>query len=128
MKEIVVTSHDLDWRQRVEMQSVWQAHIDASISSTVNLNKNTTVEECGELFIEAWKSGLKGITIFRDGCKRTGILTTDEDDAEAPEKIEEKSVYSEDKKFSVCEECGEPIEVIQGACSICMNCGHSGCS
>lgn len=128
VKSVVVTSHDLDWRQRIEMQHVWQNYIDASISSTLNLNKNTTVEECGELFIEAWKKGLKGITIFRDGCKRTGILTTDEDDAEAPTHVEESFAYSEDKKFSVCEECGEPIEVIQGACSICMNCGHSGCS
>ena len=57
--------------------AVWQKHIDASISSTVNVPNNFTVEETEDLYMSAWKSGLKGVTIFRDGCKRTGILTTD---------------------------------------------------
>ena len=59
------------------MQAIWQDHIDASISSTVNLPNSATVEDVENLYMEAWLSGLKGITIFRDGCKRTGILTTD---------------------------------------------------
>lgn len=60
------------------MQSVWQKHIDASISSTVNVPNSFTVEETESLYLYAYESGLKGITIFRDGCRRTGILNTKE--------------------------------------------------
>lgn len=123
--DYIVTAHDLNWKDRIKMQATWQRYVDASISSTVNLPKETTVEECYDLFLEAWLYGLKGITIFRDGCKRMGILTIDEDDVEAPEEATE--AYEGDTKYSTCPECGEPIEVIQGACSICMNCGNSGC-
>lgn len=127
MPDYVVTAHQIHWRDRINMQSVWQKGIDASISSTVNLPKETTVEECGELFILAWQKGLKGITIFRDGCKRAGILTIDDDDAGEPEKPLENA-YAEDTKFQICPECGEKIDIIQNGCSICSNCGYSPCN
>lgn len=72
-----VTAQTLDYRNRIDMQSVWQKHIDASISSTVNVPNDFTVEETEDLYMYAWEKGLKGVTIFRDGCKRAGILTTD---------------------------------------------------
>ena len=77
LPEFFVTAQDLDYRDRIEMQSVWQNHIDASISSTVNVPNSFTIEDTENLYMLAWKSGLKGVTIFRDGCKRTAILTTD---------------------------------------------------
>jgi ribonucleoside-diphosphate reductase alpha chain len=127
----IKTSHDLYWKDRVLMQGTWQTYIDASISSTVNLPNNATVEEVQELFIEAWKHNLKGITIFREGCKRAGILTTaPQEKEETPVVIEykETNAYEDNKKFQKCSECGEPIEVVSGACTICLNCGHSPCS
>ncbi|MEG0109293.1 MAG: ribonucleoside-diphosphate reductase, adenosylcobalamin-dependent, partial [Lachnospiraceae bacterium] len=60
------------------MQSLWQEHIDAAISSTVNVSHQFSVEETEELYQYAWEKGVKGITIFRDKCKRIGILTADE--------------------------------------------------
>ena len=72
-----VTAGDLDVKSRIDMQSVWQSHIDASISSTVNLPNSATVEDVEEIYMEAWKCGLKGITVYRAGCKREGILTED---------------------------------------------------
>lgn len=72
-----VTAQSLNYRDRIDMQSVWQKHIDASISSTVNVPHNFSIEETEDLYMYAWEKGLKGVTIFRDGCKRTGILTTD---------------------------------------------------
>ena len=71
-----VTAGTLDPMYRVRMQGVWQHSIDASISSTVNLPNEATVEEIGKLYMAAWENHLKGLTIFRDGCKRLGILTT----------------------------------------------------
>ena len=59
------------------MQAVWQKHIDASISSTVNLPNTATVDDVENLYMYAWEQGLKGITIYRSGCKREGILTVD---------------------------------------------------
>lgn len=79
-----ITSADINWRDRVNTQATIQAHIDTAISSTVNLPKNTTKEDIEELYLYAWMKGLKGVTIFRDGCRRTGILTTETTEAEQP--------------------------------------------
>lgn len=77
LPDYFVTAMTLDYRQRIDMQSIWQQHIDASISSTVNVPNGFTVEETEGLYMYAYEKGLKGITIFRDGCKRIGILNTD---------------------------------------------------
>lgn len=78
LPEYFVTAMTLEYRQRIDMQSMWQQHIDASISSTVNVPGSFTIEETESLYLYAYEQGLKGITIFRDGCRRTGILTTKE--------------------------------------------------
>lgn len=72
-----ITASDLNWKQRIDIQSVLQNHVDTAISSTINLKNNISKEEIKQLYLYAWGKGLKGVTIFRDGCKRTGILTTD---------------------------------------------------
>ena len=71
-----VTAQDLDYHERIKMQAVWQSHIDASISSTVNVPNDFTVNQVFDLYMMAWEEGLKGVTIYRDGCKRSGILST----------------------------------------------------
>ena len=77
LPEYFVTAQTLNYKERIDMQSIWQKHIDASISSTVNVPNSFTVEQVEDLYMYAWEKGLKGVTIFRDGCKRVGILTTD---------------------------------------------------
>lgn len=72
-----VSSADIDPLKRVKTQAIIQKHVDTAISSTINLPESTTEEEIAKIYLEAWKQGLKGLTIFRDGCKRLGILTTD---------------------------------------------------
>lgn len=74
-----VDSSEIAPEQRVMMQAAWQQGIDASISSTVNLPHDATVEDVENIYMWAWKHGLKGITIYRAGCMREGILTTDSD-------------------------------------------------
>ena len=64
----------LNYEERINMQSVWQRYIDGAISSTLNIPKETTKEEVFKIYMKAWKAGLKGITIFRDGCDRIPIL------------------------------------------------------
>lgn len=77
LPDYFVASDDISWSQRIRMQATLQRHIDTAISSTINLPSSTTVQEVEKLYLEAWERGLKGVTIFRDGCKRLGILTTD---------------------------------------------------
>ena len=72
-----VTAQELDFKDRIDMQSAWQTYIDASISSTVNVPNEFTQQQICDLYMYAYDKGLKGVTIYRDGCKRSGILTLD---------------------------------------------------
>lgn len=76
LPDYFVTAQSLPYEERIAMQGVWQSHIDASISSTVNVPNEFTVDQVFDLYIKAWETGLKGITIYRDGCLRGGVLTT----------------------------------------------------
>ena len=79
LPEWFVTSVDITVEQRIDMQATWQKYIDASISSTVNLPNTATVEDVKKIYLSAWKAGLKGITVYRSGCAREGILNTGEE-------------------------------------------------
>ncbi|WP_302567556.1 adenosylcobalamin-dependent ribonucleoside-diphosphate reductase, partial [Culturomica massiliensis] len=69
------TSNDIDWVAKVRMQGMIQKWVDHSISVTVNLPSDVTEELVGQLYIEAWKSGCKGCTVYRDGS-RSGVLVS----------------------------------------------------
>ena len=80
------TSNDIDWVAKVRMQGQVQKWVDHSISVTVNLPSDVTEELVGKLYIEAWKSGCKGCTVYRDGS-RAGVLVSNKD--KKPEVQEE---------------------------------------
>lgn len=84
LPDYFVTALTLDYHERVAMQAIWQQHIDASISSTVNVPNSFTVEDTENLYLLAYEKGCKGLTLFRDGCKRAGILTTHVDKKTVP--------------------------------------------
>ena len=88
------TAKTIDPKKRVKMQAVWQEHIDASISSTINLPESATIEEVEELYKYAWKNNLKGLTIFRENCARTGILTSNEEKKEKDKEKKENIVMN----------------------------------
>ena len=71
------TANDIDWIKRVEMQSIIQKYITHSISSTINLPSDVSEEEVSRIYLESWKQGLKGITVYRDGS-RSGVLVSTE--------------------------------------------------
>ena len=64
LPEFFVTAQTLDYKARIGMQGIWQNHIDASISSTVNVPNNFTIEQVEGLYMAAWENGLKGVTLF----------------------------------------------------------------
>ena len=123
--DIFVTAMNLKAEERIKMQGAWQKNIDASISSTINLPNEATIEDVYDIYVNAWKNNLKGITIYRDGCKRSGILTNDKPKEEVKEvenKIEEGM-----EKF-VCPECKNEAIIPTGGCGICLQCGYSKCN
>ena len=68
-----VTAHEIDPSFRVMLQGRIQRHIDSSISSTVNLPETATEDDVEQIFLQAWRVGCKGITVYREGS-REGIL------------------------------------------------------
>ena len=83
----LVESHEIPYSDRVKFQAALQQYVDNAISSTVNLPNSATVEDIYNIYMEAWKSGVKGITIFRDGCKRGNILGVDNTKIQLPEGV-----------------------------------------
>jgi len=75
------TAPEIDWSRRVEMQALVQKYVTHSISSTINLPSDVSVEAVGEIYLESWKKGLKGITVYRDGS-RSGVLVASETKSE----------------------------------------------
>ena len=71
------TSNDVDWLQKVRMQGRIQKWVDHSISVTINLPNNVSEELVNELYIEAWRSGCKGCTVYRDGSRSGVLIATD---------------------------------------------------
>jgi ribonucleoside-diphosphate reductase alpha chain len=76
LPDYVVTAHQIDPYFRVKMQGVIQKYVDSSISSTVNLPEDVSVETVADIYMTAYKAGLKGITVYREGS-REGILQTE---------------------------------------------------
>ncbi len=83
------TSNDINWVSKVKMQGDIQKWVDHSISVTVNIPEDTTEELVSEIYLKAWESGCKGMTIYRDGS-RSGVLVKDE-------KKEEKNDFRDSK-------------------------------
>ncbi|WP_179317483.1 adenosylcobalamin-dependent ribonucleoside-diphosphate reductase [Winogradskyella undariae] len=79
------TAPEIDWKKRVELQALVQKYTTHSISSTINLASDVTVDLVGDIYVDSWQKGLKGITVYRDGS-RSGILV-----ATKEEKPEEKN-------------------------------------
>ncbi len=89
------TANDIDWLEKVKMQGAVQKWVDHSISVTINLPAETSVELVDRLYMEAWKAGCKGCTIYRDGCRSGVLISVDENKKKDREKGVDK--VSEDE-------------------------------
>ena len=69
------TANDIDWLEKVRMQGAVQKWVDHSISVTINLPADVTEDVVNKLYVEAWRSGCKGCTVYRDGS-RSGVLVS----------------------------------------------------
>jgi len=135
LPDFFVTAMTLNYRERIDMQAAFQKYIDASISSTVNVPNEFTIEEIEDLYMYAWEKGLKGITLFRDGCARSGILLNTKPKQNRLDRIDE--LKSELDKLALeelkenpnkCPICGSDNMSYSNGCETCLDCGYSPCS
>ena len=124
------TAPEIDWKKRVEMQALVQKYTTHSISSTINLASDVSIDLVGDIYVDSWQKGLKGITVYRDGS-RSGILVSTDDKtneetitstetliAKRPDKIEAEIVrfHNETEKWLAVIGLvdGRPYEIFTG--------------
>jgi ribonucleoside-diphosphate reductase alpha chain len=106
LPEFFKCAHDIHHIDRIETQANAQVWVDNAISSTINLPHDATVKDIEELIIYAYKQEIKGLTVFRDGCSRAGVLMVKEETTKC--------------------KCGFELIKTEG-CAICPSCGDSPC-
>ena len=97
------TANDVDWVNKVRMQGEVQKWVDHSISVTINLPNDISEEMVGKLYVEAWRSGCKGCTVYRDGS-RTGVLVALSDNDKKKEKEKENAANEQQAARYIAEE------------------------
>ena len=85
----IVEALDIDKFKRLEVQAAIQPFSDNAISSTINVSEDTTIEDIYALYVRAYELGLKGVTVFRENCRRISILNTNSDSITKNEAYEQ---------------------------------------
>lgn len=146
-----ITSQNISFEDRANVQATIQKYVDTAISSTFNLTNNASVEDVMNIYITAWKKGLKGATVFRDRCAKIGILSginenTEDLNPASPPKFKVKEIWKnfvtgkvkeydtnveiedtiyKQKRFEIelCPLCKSPLIKKEG----CMQCSNNDC-
>ena len=129
LPEYFVGAMDLSPKEHVAVQAIAQKYIDSAISKTVNAPASYTVEQTAEVYMELYKNGCKGGTIYRDGSRYEQILSLGEDNTEV-ENEEPQEVQAKKGKYDnwECGNCGsKEFHLVEG-CPQCDSCGSQVCS
>ena len=118
VKEIYVTAPEISPEAHILMQSTFQQHVDAGISKTINFSSEATIEDVGDAYLSAWRTGCKGITVYRNGSRNKEVLVNG---------------HRENKQlplFNLTAECGcaSPMIIQESGCETCKTCGWSACT
>ncbi|GIL16258.1 MAG: hypothetical protein BroJett040_00090 [Oligoflexia bacterium] len=113
-KPIFNSALEISPEGHLKMMSAIQPFVSGAISKTVNLHQDATIQDVADLYMQAWKLGLKSIAIYRDGCKQSQPLQS------GGTKIAPKPF--DESQFPKCVDCGAPTE-LAGGCFRCVNCG-----
>lgn len=132
IKQVFKVAHDIAWQNHILMQAAWQKWIDNAVSKTINLPNSATIEDVKGAYLLAWKTGCKGMTVYRDGSKDYQVLERGQTKKKA--KTSQPIIQSKLKiepltkrgKIGVCPECGAPLTLEEG-CKKCYVCGWSAC-
>lgn len=123
-RRLFVTTHQIQPEWHVKIQGAWQKYFDNSISKTVNFGHEATVDDVKTVYMQAWKMGCKGVTIYRDGSKGDQVLSVSQHASESANQPASQPVSQLDDL--VCPECGGKLHK-QDGCSTCIDCGYSVC-
>ncbi|OYT64155.1 hypothetical protein B6U67_00705 [Methanosarcinales archaeon ex4484_138] len=74
--EYIRTAHEVTPEWHLKIQAQWQKWIDNGVSKTVNLPHTATMDDVAEIYMQAWKMGCKGVTVFRDGCRGDQVFVS----------------------------------------------------
>lgn len=96
------TANDIDWEKSVDIQAAAQQWVDHSISKTCNLPNSATKETVNAVYLKAWKTGCKGFTVYRDGC-RTGVLVSNDEPKKEIKKVEDDRLTPKRPKSLQCD-------------------------
>jgi ribonucleoside-diphosphate reductase alpha chain len=133
------TASETDWKKRIALQQIIQKYVTHSISSTFNLPADASEGTVADIYFEAWKKGLKGVTIYREGS-RSGVLiaagtTSDKSIQDTEQNLSGSLAGNESqtadlgKNDRCCPSCGDPDGIIyEEGCMKCKSCGYSLCS
>ena len=110
-KELYLTASDISHADHVGMQAAFQEHCDSGISKTINLAPEATRADVWDAYVLAWKSGCKGITVYRAGSREKEVLVSGHNNAPTTTKC-----------------CDLPFLVMADGCESCKNCGWSACA
>ena len=119
MRQVLVTTHDIEPEYHVRIQAAWQKHFDNSVSKTVNFNHLATPADIKKAYLLAWRLKCKGITIYRDGSKADQVLNL----GNGTEPASAKAMSG----GPVCPDCGGKLINKEG-CATCIDCGWSQCT
>jgi ribonucleotide reductase alpha subunit len=153
-KDVFVTSADIPGKSHVSMQSAFQKHCDSGISKTINFPNDATVQDIATVYLEAWRTECKGITVYRSGSRDKEVLVSNVNKelkiesmdfsqlsmipsmaSHVDNELKLQSLYSESPsdlkwlELSVSEEncCATPFIIEESGCSTCKSCGWSKC-
>jgi ribonucleoside-diphosphate reductase alpha chain len=109
IKSVFVTAHDVGWEKKIRMQQAGQKYISLAISSTCNLPNSSTKKDISNAFISAWESGLKGISIYRDGCLNEQPVNFGVDSSDLPVQNQNKPINRPIRRRSETIEISTPV-------------------